>query len=481
MGLEAIQNLFMEEHLKSTVYIQQLEAENKQLKETVASLQMEIQKLQATTQKNSSNSHKPPSTDCCKKPITKSLRGKTGRKPGGQIGHKGYRLVPVEAPHHIVTHPISLCSKCQSSLEQEQTVSRKKRQVFDLPSTKIEVTQYESEGKVCSNCLSFEEGQFLPHVTKSVQYGPRIQALVVYLINYQMLSYSRTAAYIRDQFGHTISEGTLVHMNRVFGERLDVFEEKVKSHLLQSRIVHFDETGIRVNRERQWLHTMSTKDINLQVVHTKRGKEAMNEIGVLPQFSGIAVHDGWASYFGYKQSKHILCNAHLLRDLQGIFEQTGEKWAENMKKLLCDAKQLKEQQEGKLSLWDLLEIEQAYEAILQDGATCHPPQPEKSTSQKRSKQSPSQNLWNRFVRNKDAILGFLTHADIPFDNNEAERDIRMAKVKQKVSGTFRTEEGARIFCLTRSLIQTAQKQGKPVFHTIEQLIREGTMDLTFIN
>ncbi|MEH7151430.1 transposase, partial [Bacillus thuringiensis] len=246
MGLEAIQNLFMEEHLKSTVYIQQLEAENKQLKETVASLQMKIQKLQATTQKNSSNSHKPSSTDCCKKPITKSLRGKTGRKPGGQIGHKGYRLAPVEAPDHIVTHPISLCSKCQSSLEQEQTVSRKKRQVFDLPSTKIEVTQYESEGKVCSNCLSFEEGQFLPHVTKSVQYGPRIQALVVYLINYQMLSYSRTAAYIRDQFGHTISEGTLVHMNRVFGERLDVFEEKVKSHLLQSRIVHFDETGIRV-------------------------------------------------------------------------------------------------------------------------------------------------------------------------------------------------------------------------------------------
>lgn len=481
MGLEAIQNLFMEEHLKSTVYIQQLEAENKQLKETVASLQMEIQKLQATSQKNSSNSHKPPSTDSCKKPLKKSLRKKTGRKSGGQIGHKGYRLAPVENPHHIVTHPIFLCSKCQSSLEQEQIVSRKKRQVFDLPSTKIEVTQYESEGKVCSNCLSFEEGLFLPHVTKSVQYGSRIQSLVVYLINYQMLSYARTAAYIRDQFGHTISEGTLVHMNRVFGERLDVFEEKAKSHLLQSRIVHFDETGIRINRERQWLHTMSTKDINLQVVHTKRGKEAMNEIGVLPRFSGIAVHDGWASYFGYKQSQHILCNAHLLRDLQGIFEQTGETWAENMKKLLCDAKQLKEEQEGKLTLWDLLDIEQAYEAILQDGAACHPPQAEKNKSQKRSKQSPSKNLWDRFVRDKDAILGFLTHADIPFDNNEAERDIRMAKVKQKVSGTFRTEEGARIFCLTRSFIQTAQKQGKPVFHTIEQLIREGTMDIAFIN
>ncbi|WP_144705104.1 IS66 family transposase, partial [Fictibacillus phosphorivorans] len=137
------------------------------------------------------------------------------------------------------------------------------------------------------------------------------------------------------------------------------------------------------------------------------------------------VHDGWASYFGYKQSQHILCNAHLLRDLQGIFEQTGEKWAENMKKLLCDAKQLKEEQEGKLTLWDLLEIEQTYEAILQDGTACHPPQSEKSTSQKRSKQSPSKNLWDRFARDKDAILGFLTHADIPFDNNEAERDIRM--------------------------------------------------------
>lgn len=138
----------------------------------------------------------------------------------------------------------------------------KKRQVFDLPSTRIEVTQCESEGKVCSNCLSFEEGQLLPPVTKSVQYGPRIQALVVDLTNYQILSYPRTAAYIRDQFGHTIREETLVHMNRVCGEHLDIFEEKAKSHLLQSRIVHFDETGMRVNRERQWLHTMSTQDIN---------------------------------------------------------------------------------------------------------------------------------------------------------------------------------------------------------------------------
>ncbi|MGG5739665.1 DUF6444 domain-containing protein [Bacillus cereus group sp. IBL03679] len=168
MGLEAVKNLFMEEHLKSTVYIQQLEAENKQLKETVASLQTEIQKLKVTNQKNSSNSHKPPSTDGFKKPLTKSLRGKTERKPGGQIGHQGHRLVPAKSPHHIVIHPISLCSKCQSSLENEQVVSRKKRQVFDVPSTKIEVTQYEAEEKVCSHCLSFEEGQFSPHVTKSV-------------------------------------------------------------------------------------------------------------------------------------------------------------------------------------------------------------------------------------------------------------------------------------------------------------------------
>jgi transposase len=309
-GLEAVKNLFMGEHLKSTIYIQQLESENKQLKETVASLQAEIQKLKATNQKNSSNSHKPPSTDGFKKPLkTKSLREKTGRKPGGQIGHKGHRLTPVETPHHIVIHPISICSKCQFSLENEKVVSRKKRQVFDLPSTRMEVTQYEAEGKVCSNCLSFEEGQFLPHVTKSVQYGARIQALVVYLIHYQMLSYSRTAAYIRDQFGHIISEGTLVHMNRTFGERLDIFEEKAKAHLLQSRIVHFDETGVRVNRKLQWIHTMSTKDINLQVTHAKRGREAMNEIGVLPKFSGIAVHDGLASYSGYKKCQHVLCEA----------------------------------------------------------------------------------------------------------------------------------------------------------------------------
>ena len=341
----------------------------------------------------------------------------------------------------------------------------------------MEVTQHEAEAKVCPHCLAFQDAEFPKDVNHPVQYGSRIQALAVYLINYQMLSYSRTSAFFRDQFGQSISEGTLVHMNRTFGKRLPSFEQQLREEILQSRVVHFDETGIRINGKLQWLHTMSTKDVTLQYVHPKRGKEAMDHIGILPAFSRIAVHDGWSSYFKYEQCQYVLCNAHFLRELQGIYEQTKEEWAQEMMDLLRSAKAEKDRSNGRVDVSGLIRIEREYERILQKGYQLHPDKTEPNPSRGRPKQHPSKNLLDCFTRDRDAILAFLTHEEIPFDNNQAERDIRMAKVKQKVSGSFRSEDGASLLSLTRSLIHTAQKQGKPIFHSMEQLIREGKVDL----
>ena len=475
-GSEAVINLFVETYTKQKLRIQELETCNKQSEETIQRLEARIQELETGRKKNSTNSHKPPSTDGFQKPATKSLRGKTGRKTGGQPGHSGHTLRTVETPDSIVIHSITTCSCCQTTLEKEPVLGRRKRQVFDLPALGIEVTQHEVEGKVCPNCLEFQEAAFPNGVNHPVQYGSRIQALVVYLINYQMLSYSRTAAFFRDQFGQSISEGTISNIHRLFGERLSLFEQQVREKILESPVVHFDETGIRINGKLQWLHTMSTKEATLQYVHPKRGKEAMNEMGILPVFSHIAVHDGWSSYFRYEKCQHVLCNAHLLRELQGIYEQTKEEWAQEMMELLLSAKAKKDQNNGKVDVSALIKIEREYERILQKGYQVHPITKDPNPSRGRPKQHPSKNLLDRFSRDRDAILAFLTHERIPFDNNQAERDIRMTKVKQKVSGSFRSVDGAKQFGLIRSLIHTAQKQGKPIFHSIEQLIREGKVD-----
>lgn len=473
-GPEAVVNLVIEMHTEQALRIRQVETRNQELEETVQRLQTRIQELEASQKKNSKNSHKPPSTDGFQKPVTKSLRGKTERKTGGQPGHEGHTLWPVEQPDSVVIHPITTCSCCQTSLEQEPVVSRKKRQVFDLPIVGIEVTQHEAEGKICPHCLAFQEAVFPTDVKQRVQYGSRIQALAVYLMQYQMLSYSRTATFFHDQFGHSISEGTLLNIHRSFGTRLSSFEKQVREKILHSPVVHFDETGIRINGKLNWLHTMSTQEVTLQAVHAKRGTAAMDEIGILPHFSQVAVHDGWKPYFTYEKCQHVLCNAHLLRELQGIYDQTKEEWAQEMMDLLRFAKKTKDQGQGTIETSVLVGIEQTYEGILQKGHTHHPEPP---SAVGRTKQLPAKNLLDRFHRDRDAILAFLIREDIPFDNNQAERDIRMTKVKQKVSGSFRSQAGADLFCLTRSLILTAQKQGKSVFHSIEQLIREGKIEL----
>ncbi|MEK4503813.1 IS66 family transposase [Bacillus sp. FSL R12-0069] len=403
------------------------------------------------------------------KPVTKSLRKSSHRQTGGQLGHKGHTLGLTATPDHTITYSPTYCTCCHTSLDHELVKGYRIRQVYDLPPIQIEVTEHRVEQKECPHCHAIEEAPFPSIASRPVQYGPNIKRLVPYLTHYQCLSLKRTKEFFQDCFGHSISEGTLINHTNSFSAQLQPFLQEVKEKILQSPVVHFDETGMRVEDKTQWLHTASTPEVTLQHIHQKRGKEAMDAGEILPSFSGIAMHDGWKSYDAYTDCRHVLCNAHLLRDLQGIIDSTGQKWAQQMQKFLTQALTLKKQYKGSLPKAEQQNLFTVYQSILKE-------QPVLSAEvKKKGKQTPAQNLWNRFVKYADRILAFLEHPDIPFDNNQAERDIRMTKVKQKVSGTFRSKKGAESFCQIRSFMSTMKKQKQSVLQAIGQVIETGTV------
>ncbi|WP_429690955.1 IS66 family transposase [Bacillus mycoides] len=422
------------------------------LENQIQDLKGRIEKLENHSKKNSTNSHKPPSTDGLCKPVTKSLRKPSHRPICGQLGHKGHTLCLATNPNHTITHSLTYCTCCHASLNHEPVKGYRIRQVYDLPPIQIEVTEQKVEQKECPHCHSIQEAQFPSTVSRPVQYGPNIKRLIPYLTHYQCISLKRTKEFFQDCFGHSISEGTLVNHTHAFSSQLQSFLQDVKEKILQSSVVHFDETGMRVENKTQWLHTASTPEVTFQHIHQKRGKEAMDAGEILPSFSGIAMHDGWKSYDAYTDCRHVLCNAHLLRDLQGIIDSTGQKWAQQMQEFLTQALALKKQYKGNMPKEERKNLFTAYQFILNEAPFSS------SESQKKRMQTPAQNLWNRFVKYSDRILAFLEHPNIPFDNNQAERDIRMTKVKQKVSGTFRSKKGAESFCQIRSFMSTMKKR-----------------------
>ncbi|OOR03920.1 transposase [Bacillus cereus] len=439
------------------------------LEKQIQDLKGRIDELENRSKKNSTNSHKPPSTDGLRKPVTKSLRKSSHRQTGGQLGHKGHTLSLKTTPDHTITYSPTHCTCCHTSLAYEPVKGYRIRQVYDLPPIQVEVTEHKVEQKECPHCHSIQEAMFPSTVSRPVQYGPNIKGLIPYLTHYQCLSLKRTKEFFQDCFGHSISEGTLVNHTNAFSSQLQPFIQEVKEKILQSPVVHFDETGMRVENQTQWLHTASTPEVTIQHIHQKRGKEAMDAGEILPSFSGIAMHDGWKSYDAYTDCRHVLCNAHLLRDLQGIIDSTGQSWAQHMQEFLTQALILKKQYTGNIPETKKQNLFSAYQSILNEQ-----PVPS-SESKKRRKQAPSQNLWSRFFKYSDRILAFLERSDIPFDNNQAERDIRMTKVKQKVSGTFRSKKGAEAFCQIRSFISTMKKQKQSVLQAMSQVIETGTV------
>ncbi len=444
-----------------------------------------IQELEDQLCKNSQNSSKPPSTDSPykDKPEPKNLRKKTKRQVGGQKGHKGRNLKMVENPNHKKEHKVTTCESCGEDLSGCKVQKICRRQVYDIPPLNVEVTEHRAEVKKCS-CGHETRGTFPPGVNHYVQYGSKIRGFLVYLQNYQLLPYERSAELIADIFQHRLSTGTLNNTQKYAFEQLESFEEQLKALLTLATVAGFDETGFRVMAKCWWLHSCSTEDHAYYEVHQKRGNEAMDAIGILPNFEGIAIHDFWKSYLKYACT-HGLCNAHLLRELKFIKERFKQDWAEDLATLLCKMKKARDRAvlKGKttLSKQTLRKYQKRYDLIIQQGFKANPFTPPKEKKPGRVAKTKPLNLLERMRDFKNDIIRFLFDFQVPFDNNFSERDIRMMKLKQKISGCFRSKKGAQYFARIRSYIMTARKQGVNVFEALVDLFEHNSTYAKLVN
>jgi transposase len=425
-----------------------------------------IKRLEDQIAKNSSNSNKPPSSDGFNKPTPKSLRKRHGKKSGGQAGHQGNTLKAVEKPDHTEIHQMQECGCCQSSLVSVKIEGVEKRQVFDIPKVKMVVTEHQAEIKICPQCGEKNKGKFPEGISQATQYGVETKAVAVYFNQYQMIPLARTKEIIEALFGQPIAEASLISACQDVVKRTMHVCERIKAQITQKEdVVHFDETGVRVNGKLHWLHSASTDKLTSYAIHTKRGHKAMDDVGILSNLQGYAIHDGWQSYFRYPV-KHGLCNVHHLRRLEFLKERYPQPWVTKMSRLLLKMNEVVEiaQQKGMKCLPEKQKKSfiRRYNKMLLEGYRDNPPPQRDESQQKkrgRIKQNPARNLLDELSEHKSSVLAFMIDFRVPFDNNQAERDVRMMKVKLKISGCFRTLIGAEIFCNIRGYISTARKNG----------------------
>lgn len=439
-------------------------------------LRVRVEALENRLAHNSRNSSKPPSSDGYQKPNPKSLRKKSGRKPGGQKGHEGHTLERSENPDHVQLHKVEGQCECGHNLRDEKIKGIESRQVFDLPEIKIEVTEHCSEIKVCSKCGMEHKGCFPDEAITTVQYGNRLKAMVVYLRGYQLLPYQRMAELFEELFECTISEGTLDTILRDGSGRLEETVQGIAEHIKGAKVSHHDETGVRVKGKLQWLHISSTQDATHYGIDEKRGTEGMNAIGIVPDIRGRMIHDGLAAYFQYQECLHGLCNAHHLRELIFVDEELKQSWAQDMIECLVKIKdkvqEAKDQGRENLTQWQETYYTNRYELIVKKGKRANPLK-DLTRSVNKTRGRPARGkarcLVDRLDEHREETLAFMHDFDVPFDNNLVERDGRMAKVQQKISGTFRSVEMAKAFCRIRSFISTVRKRSLNMLESIETI------------
>ncbi|HUU95172.1 MAG TPA: IS66 family transposase [Phycisphaerae bacterium] len=419
---------------------------------------------------DSRNSSKPPSSDSpFTKPAPKSLRSKSGRKPGGQPGHPGSTLGLVDDPKERLRHEPGPCAGCGADLAQAPEVGMERRQVFDLPPMKVEVTEHQLIARRCG-CGTTTCGTAPDGVNAPVQYGPRITAIILYLYVGQFLSKNRTAQALAELFGTPVSQGTVAAMTERAADGLESFLGVVADRLAGSPVAGFDETGLRVAGKLHWVHCARTGKYTLITCHAKRGREGINDMGVLARFSGVAVHDAWAPYDTYIAPEHQLCCAHVLRELQGVADNAAPeddwRWAVQATDALVTMQRLVD--DAATAQADALDPDaldkqiQLYRSAAQTGIT--------QTAARSGKIMKKHNaLARRLLDRQDDYLRFTTDWQIPPDNNGSERDIRMIKLRQKVSGCLRTLTGAKQFCAIRSYLSTAAKHGRNFFDALVML------------
>lgn len=420
-----------------------------------------IAELEARLRTDSSNSSRPPSSDGPAKPPPRSLRGRSGKRAGGQAGHRGQTLCQVTNPDRCERHEPARCRGCDGGLAGAGEAGVERRQVFDIPPITVTVTEHQLIKRRCG-CGTVTVAEAPAGVVAPVQYGPNVTAIVIYLYVGQFLSRDRTARALAELFGTPISAGTVTTMTARAAAGLGEFTGQVRERLTAAPVAHFDETGMRVAGRLQWVHSASTGRYVLITVHPKRGTEAMDAAAVLPAFTGVAVHDGWAPYDTYGQATHARCNAHVLRELQAVLDhhdrtgQHGWCWAEQAADALRAMKGLVDAalaRDGTLHTLDAAKLaaaKHAFRSAARLGAA--------ATSARRDGVEKHHNaLARRLLAKHDDHLRFTTDPRVPFDNNAAEREIRMIKIRQKVSGCLRTLSGAEQFCTIRSYLATTAK------------------------
>jgi transposase len=413
---------------------------------------------------NSRNSSKPPSDDPNRE--KKPKKNSSGRTRGGQKGHIGQNLKPVENPDEIKFIPVDQKALPRGKYHDAGYISR---QEINIRISR-HVIEYRAQILEDAHRLQYI-APFPEHITRPVQYGPDFKAHSVYLSQFQLLPYNRIDDYFSEEIHVPVSSGSIFNFNQEAYHLLEKFDDIAKLNLIAAAALNADETGININGKKAWLHVTANNKWTYFFPHEKRGSEAMEAIGIIPNFKGVLCHDHWQAYYVY-ECLHSLCNAHHIRELQRAFEQDQQQWAFEMKELLLEIHHETQDAGGQLEAGISQEYYKKYQAIIAAGEMeCPPPRknPEDQKKRGRIKKSKSRNLLERLSNFIDDTLRFMGDVDVPFTNNLAENDIRMTKVQQKISGCFRSMEGAYIFCRIRSYISTCRKHGVAVTDALKML------------
>src|ERR1039457_6113346 len=436
----------------------------------LARAQERIAELEARLNQTPRNSSRPPSAEGLGKP-PRSLRKKSGRKPGGQDGHEGRTLMQAARPDREVPHEPACCGGCGARLAGQRVTGVERCQVLDLPPVAVKVTEHQLIERECS-CGHRTRGVAPAGAEAPVQYGPRIAAIIIYLYTGQFLSEKRTAQALAELFGVPLSQGTVAGITARAAGRLGGFLERAREEIAASAVAGFDETGFRVAGKLHWVHCARTGKYTLLTGHARRGTQAMEAMGVLPSFAGVAVHDAWAPHDTYTAPEHQLCCAHALRELQAITDVAPEGdwcWAAQaaeaitgMQKLVSEAIS---QGCAAADPAALAEWTRAYRSAALIGAS--------QTAARSGKLMRKHNaLARRLLDRQDDYLRFTQDRRVPADNNGSERDIRMIKLRQKISGCLRTLTAAQQFCAIRSYLSTAAKHGLSFFDALVMLTED---------
>jgi len=433
-----------------------------------------ITELESRLNQNSSNSSKPPSSDGYSKPVPKSQRKESGKKPGGQHNHQGHGKSMADKVTETILITPDACPCCGENLENVTGHKTDTHYVMEMPPIAINVIEYINEEKTCPTCGKHITMEFPYEAKATQQYGPNLKAFIVLLAETGLVAMNRLAEILEAVSGIKISSGTVVNTIEKCAKSLEKPVKGIKEAIKAAEVGHFDETGMRSQGILKWLHTSSTVRLTYLEMNRKRGKEALDDIGILKDFKGTAVHDCYASYWNYN-CVHSLCNAHLLRELIFIDETTGQKWAKEMINLVLEIKNAVETSRNYgmtfLLKDELTEYIKKYNKLVKEGLKENPEQSKPEGRRGRAKQTKARLLLLRLYEHKDKYLRFANDFNCPFTNNLAERDIRVAKIKQKVSGCFRSDKGEKSFATIYSLIQTLKKNGISVYEELVKLFK----------